>query len=66
MLGPRRESEDERPVVGEHRLVPRDAQSQLRVVVRYPVQHLLHPRAVVVVGDGLEDSSSVLIAMASP
>ena len=55
MLGAGREYKDEPPVVGAHRLVPRDAQSQLRVVVRYPVQHLLHLRAVVVVGDGLEE-----------
>ena len=42
-------------VVGEHRLVPRSAQLQLRVVLRYPVQHLHHPLAVVIVGDGREE-----------
>ena len=40
--------------MGEHRLVPRDAQLQLRVALSYPVQRLHHPRAIVVVQDGLE------------
>ena len=50
-----REPDDVRPVVREHRLVPRDAQLQLRVVLRYPVQHLHHPRPIVVVGDGRKE-----------
>lgn len=49
-----REPDDVGPVVGEHRLVPRNAQFQFREVVRDPVQHLHHPRAIVVVRDGLE------------
>ena len=55
VLGGCREPDDVCPVVGEHRLVPRDAQLELRVVLRYPVQHLHHPCAVVVVGDGCEE-----------
>ena len=43
------------PVVGKYRLVPRDAQLQLRVVLRYPVQHLHHPRPIGVVRDGREE-----------
>ena len=54
VLGRGREPDDVRPVVGEHRLVPRDAQLQLWVVLRYPVQHLHHPSAVIVVWDGRE------------
>ena len=54
MLGGCREPDDVRPVVGEHRLVPRDAQLQLRVALSYPVQHLHHLRLIVVVRDGLE------------
>ena len=51
VLGGCREPDDVRPVVGEHRLVPRDAQLQLRVALSYPVQHLRHPCPIVVVGD---------------
>ena len=54
VFGRFRESDDVRPVVGEHRLVPRDAQLQFRVVLRYPVQHLHHPRPIVGVRDGGE------------
>lgn len=54
VLGGGRERNDVGPVVGERRLVPRDAQLQLRVVLSYPVQHCHHPRAIVVVRDGLE------------
>ena len=54
VLGRGREPDDVRAVVGEHRLVPRDAQLQLRVALSYPVQHLDHPRAIVVVRDGRE------------
>ena len=54
VLGCGREPDDVGPVVGEHRLVPRDAQLQLRVVLSYPVQHLHHPRAIVFVRDGRE------------
>ena len=42
-------------MVGEHRLVPRDAQLQLRVVLSDPVQHLHHPRPIVVVRNGREE-----------
>ena len=48
VLGSGREPDDVRPVVGEHRLIPRDAQLQFRVVLGYPVQHLHHPRATIV------------------
>ena len=54
VLGRGREPDDVRAVVGEHRLVPRNAQLQLRVALRHPVQHLHHPRPIVVVRDGLE------------
>lgn len=47
VLGRGRESDNVRPVVGEHRLVPRDAQLQLRIVLSDPVQHLNHPHMVV-------------------
>lgn len=43
------------PVVGKHRLVPCDAQLQLRVGEPDPHQHLHHPRPIVVVGDGREE-----------
>ena len=49
VLGRCRESDDVRPVVGKHRLVPCDAQLQLRIVLGYPVQHLHHPRPIVVI-----------------
>ena len=49
-----REPDDVRPVVGEHRLVPRDAKLQLRVGEPHPHQHVHHPRAIVVVRDGRE------------
>ena len=42
------------PMVGEHRLVPRDAQLQLRVGESHPHQHVHHPRAIAVIRDGLE------------
>ena len=54
VLGRCREPDDVGPVVGEHWLVPRDAQLQLWVVLRYPVQHLHHPRPIVGVWDGGE------------
>ena len=47
VLGRSREPDDVRAVVGEHRLVPRDAQLQLRIVLSDPVQHLNHPHMVV-------------------
>lgn len=55
VLGRGRESDDVRAVVGEHRLVPCDAQLQLREVVRDPVQHVHHPRPIVVARDGREE-----------
>lgn len=55
VLGRGREPDDVRAVVGKHRLVPRDAQLQLRVVLSDPVQHLHHPRPIVGVGDGREE-----------
>ena len=39
VLGRGRERNDVGPVVGEPRLVPRDAQLQLRVALNYPVRH---------------------------
>ena len=54
VLGRGRERNDVGPVVGERRLVPRDAQLQFWVALSYPVQHFHHPRAIVVVRDGLE------------
>lgn len=54
VLGRGREPDDVCPVVGEHRLVPRDAQLQFREVVRDPIQYLHHLRAIVVVRDGRE------------
>lgn len=47
VLGSCREPNDVGAVVGEHWLVPRDAQLQLRIVLSDPVQHLRHPSAVV-------------------
>ena len=54
VLGRGRDPDDVRAVVGEYRLVPRDAQLQLRVALSYPVQHLRHPRPIVVVRGGRE------------
>lgn len=54
VLGDGREPDDVRAVVGEHRLVPRDAQLQLRVGESDPHHYVHHPRAVAVVRDGLE------------
>ena len=54
VLGRGRESDDVRAVVGEHRLVPGDAQLQFRIGEPDPHQHVHHPRPIVVVGDGLE------------
>ena len=55
VLGRGREPDDEGPVVGEHWLVPRDAQLHLRVGEPEPHQHVRHPRAIVVVRDGREE-----------
>lgn len=44
-----------RAVVGEYRLVSRDAQLQLRVALSYPVQHLHHPRVIIAVRDGRQE-----------
>lgn len=49
-----REPDDVRYVVGEHWLVPRDAQLQFRVALSYPAQRFHHPRAIVVIRDGRE------------
>lgn len=54
VLGRGREPDDVGPVVGGHRLVPRDARLQLRELARDPVQNVHHPCAIVGVGDGLE------------
>ena len=54
VLGRCREPDDVRTVMSEHRLVPRDAQLQLRVGEPHPHQHVHHPRAIVVVRDGRE------------
>ena len=54
VLGGGRKPDDVRPVMSEHRLVPGDARLQFRVTLSYPGQHLHHPRAIVVVRDGLE------------
>ena len=54
MLRRCREPDNVRPVVGKYRLVPRDAQLQLRVGEPDPHQYVDHPRAVIGVGDGLE------------
>lgn len=54
VLGRGREPDDVGPVVGEHRLIPRDAQLQFRVGEPHPHQNVHHPRAIVVVRDGLE------------
>lgn len=49
VLGGCREADDVRPVVGEHRLVPRDAQLELRVGESHPHQPVHHPSAAIVV-----------------
>ena len=54
MLGRCGEPNDVGPVVGKHRLVPRDAQLQLRVGEPDPDQSVHHPCPIVVVRDGLE------------
>ena len=53
-LGRGREPDDVRAVVGEHRLVPGDAQLQLRVGEPDPHQNVHHPCPIVVVRDGRE------------
>ena len=42
-------------MVDEHRLVPRDAQFQLRVGESDPHHYVDHPLTVVVVGDGRQE-----------
>ena len=54
VLGCCRKPDDVRPVVGEDGLVPCDAQLQFRIGEPHTHQHLHHPRAVVVIRDGLE------------
>lgn len=49
-----REPDDIRAVVGEHRLVPRNAQLQFWVGEPDPHQNVHHPRAILVVRDGRE------------
>lgn len=48
VLGRCREPDDVRPVVGEHRLVPCDAQLQFRIGDPDPHQNVHHPRPIVV------------------
>ena len=55
VLGRGREPDDVRAVVGEHRLVPRDAQLQLRVGEPDPHQHVHHPRPIVIVRHGRQE-----------
>ncbi len=55
VLGRGREPDDVCPVVSEHRLVPRDAQLQLRVGESHPHHYVDHPLAVVGTGDGREE-----------
>lgn len=55
VLGGGREPDDVCLVVGEHRLVPCDAQLQLGVGESDPHQDVDHPLTVVVVGDGREE-----------
>ena len=55
VLGGCREPDDVGAMVGEHRLVPRDAQLQLGVGESHPHQDVDHPLTVVVVGDGREE-----------
>ena len=55
VLGGSRETDDVRPVVGEHRLVPSDAQLRLRVGEPHPHHYVYHPLAVVGTGDGREE-----------
>lgn len=54
VLGCGRESDDVGPVVGEHWLVPRDAQFRLWVGESDPHQNVHHPLTVVV-GDGHQE-----------
>ena len=54
VLGRGGEPDDVCPVVGEHRLVPLDAQLQFRIGEPYPHQDVDHPRAIVGVRDGRE------------
>lgn len=55
VLGRCREPNDVCAVVGEHWLVPRDAQLQLRVGESHPYHYVYHPLAVVGTGDGREE-----------
>ena len=55
VLGRSGEPDDVCPVVGEHRLVPCDAQLQLRVGEPHPHHYVYHPLAVVGTGDGREE-----------
>lgn len=54
VLGCGREPDDVRAVVGEHRLVPRNAQLQFRIGEPDPHQNVHHSRAVACVWDCLE------------
>ena len=49
VLGGGREPDNVGPVVGEHRLVPRDAQLQFRIGEPDPHQPVHHPSAAIVV-----------------
>ena len=51
----RRKPDDVGSVVGEHRLVPRDAQLELRVGEPDPHQNVHHPPPIVVVEDGRQE-----------
>ena len=55
VLGGGREPDDVRAVVGEHQLVPGDAQLQLRVGESHPYQHVHDPCPIVVVRDGRQE-----------
>ncbi len=54
VLGGGREPDNVGPVVGEHRLVPRDAQLQFRIGEPDPHQNVNHPSAIIAVRDGRE------------
>ena len=45
------------PMVGEHRLVPRDAQLQLRVGESHPYRYVHHRRMVIDTWNGLQEFS---------
>lgn len=51
VLTGRAEADDEGPVMGDHRLIPFDLQTDLGKILQYPVNHVFESCLMVLIGD---------------